>query len=147
MNLCCVLIESVLKYQIKFALFYPNQKNSFECETYFCIQFEWTLFCVLCFAFALSIICFDRTFLSLFLSLCVCMQCGRNDAAVCGIIWCAPYFIPYLTDSQQFTHSTYACDEFLCVWIKCCSTHMITEKAIQRPQSKRLKTEFIHITF
>lgn len=40
----------------------------------------------------------------------------------------------HITHVNTHTHSHIqwplcACDEFLCIWIKCCSTHMITEKS------------------
>lgn len=84
MNLRCTLIESVLKYQIKFALFFIRIKKKF-------IRMRNVFF-----AFNLNEHYFVYSVpLLLFLlmgrfcvSLPLCMHCSRHDAAVCGMMCC-----------------------------------------------------------
>lgn len=78
---------------------------------------------------------------------CRFFVCSRHDMAVCGIWWApcsklhTPYRIWLTVNNLHITHVNSehshspiqwplcACNEFLCIWIKCCSTHMITEKS------------------
>lgn len=135
MNLRCMLIESVLKHQIKFALFLfirikwnkirSNAKRIFA-------------FNVLCSVFALSL---HGTCLSVVFFMCVCSMFEAWHGSLrymMGSMLHTPYHIWLTVNNLHITHviarthtqwPLCACDESLCIWIKCCSTHMITEKS------------------